>query len=215
MRDAGLRVHKQTVRGYGEGMLEGIQLAKGDVIIEFNPDGNSIPTDIPRIIAKVNEGYDLVIGSRYREGAKSDDDDWLTATGNWMFTRIVNLLFGTRYTDVLVGFRAYRRQAALRLRFDAPGLSWPCQSSPRFARAGRPATECPANEPARIGGKRKMMPFRTGLQISWLILRDFFTFWPERAAAQAGEAGTTETSPVGAMSHSSKQAPFKLLQCCK
>ena len=77
--------------------------------IEFNPDGNSIPEDIPRIVAKVNEGYDLVIGSRYRDGAKSDDDDWLTAAGNWMFTRIVNLLFGTSYTDVLVGFRAYRR----------------------------------------------------------------------------------------------------------
>src|SRR5262245_29769282 len=215
MRDAGLRVHSQTVRGYGEGMLEGIQLAKGDVIIEFNPDGNSIPTDIPRIIAKVNEGYDLVIGSRYREGAKSDDDDWLTATGNWMFTRIVNLLFGTRYTDVLVGFRAYRRQAALRLGFDAPALSWPCQSSTRFARAGLRVAEIPADEPARIGGKRKMMPLRTGLQISWLILRDFFTFWPQRAAAQVGATGTTKTISAGAMSNPGKHSPFKLLQRCK
>ncbi|MGZ3321677.1 MAG: glycosyltransferase family 2 protein [Xanthobacteraceae bacterium] len=103
-RAAGLRVHSQTTRGYGEGLLEAIRLSRCDVIIEFNPDGNSIPEDIPRIIAKINEGYDLVIGSRYRGGAKSDDDDWLTATGNWMFTRIVNLLFGTQYTDVLVGF---------------------------------------------------------------------------------------------------------------
>src|SRR5262249_10040370 len=172
LREAGLRVHQQTVRGYGEGMLEGIRLAKGDVIIEFSPDGNSIPTDIPRIIAKVNEGYDLVIGSRYPEGARSDDDDWLTATRNWMVTRLVTLLSGPRYTDVLAGFRAYRRQAALRLGFDAPALSWPCQSSTRFARAGLRVAEIPANEPARIGGKRKMMPLRTGLQISWLILRD-------------------------------------------
>ena len=140
MRGAGLRVHSQTVRGYGEGMLGAMQLAKGDVIIEFNPDGNSIPDDIPRIIAKVREGYDLVIGSRYRDGANSDDDDWLTATGNWMFTRIVNLLFGTRYTDALVGFRAYRRKEALRLGFDAPGLSWPCQA-PRAFRA--PGCESP------------------------------------------------------------------------
>ena len=109
-RGAGLHVHSQTSRGYGEGLLEAIRLSSCDVIIEFNPDGNSIPDDIPRIIAKINEGYDLVIGSRYREGAKSDDDDWLTAAGNWMFTRIVNLLFGTQYTDSLVGFRAYRRE---------------------------------------------------------------------------------------------------------
>src|SRR5260370_18219292 len=64
MRAAGLDVHMQTVRGYGEGLLEALHLAKGDVIIEFNPDGNSIPEDIPRIIAKISEGYDLVIGSR-------------------------------------------------------------------------------------------------------------------------------------------------------
>src|SRR5262245_445225 len=193
MRAAGLRVHSQTVRGYGEGMLEGMQIATGDVIIEFNPDGNSIPTDIPRIIAKVNEGYDLVIGSRYREGARSDDDDRLTAFGNWMFTRIVNVLFATRYTDVLVGFRAYRRAAALRLAFDAPGLSWPCQSSTRFARAGLRVTEIPANEPARIGGERKMMPLRTGLEISMLILRDFLTYWPKRAAAETSDAGAAKT----------------------
>ena len=79
MRNAGLRVHSQTVRGYGEGMLEAMQLASGDIIIEFNPDGNSIPDDIPRIIAKLREGYDLVIGSRYRDDAISEDDDWLTA----------------------------------------------------------------------------------------------------------------------------------------
>jgi glycosyltransferase involved in cell wall biosynthesis len=148
MRGAGLRVHSQTIRGYGEGMLEGVHLAQGDIIVEFTPDGNAIPADIPRIIAKVREGYDLVIGSRYRDGAKSDDDDWLTATGNWMFTRIVNVLFGTDYTDVLVGFRAYRRREALRLAFDAPGLSWPCQSSMRFPRAGLRVTEIPAHEPA-------------------------------------------------------------------
>jgi glycosyltransferase involved in cell wall biosynthesis len=178
LRAAGLTVHMQTVRGYGEGLLEGIQLAKGDVIIEFNPDGNCIPADIPRIIAKLNEGYDLVIGSRYRDGARSDDDDFVTALGNWMFTRIVNLLFGTRYTDALVGFRAYRRELALRLKLDATGLSWPCQTSTRFARAGLRVTEIPAHEPARIGGKRKMMPLRTGWQITMLILRDFLTFHP-------------------------------------
>ena len=216
MRDAGLRVHSQTSRGYGEGLLEAIHLASGDVIIEFNPDGNSIPADIPRIVAKINEGYDLVIGSRYREGAKSDDDDWLTATGNWMFTAIVNLLFGTQYTDSLVGFRAYRREQALRLDLDAPGLSWPCQTSTRFARAGLRVTEIFAHEPARIGGKRKMMPFRTGLQITKLILRDFLTFHPKPVPGKADRAAGAETmSAAATISNPGQRRPFKLLQQCK
>ena len=213
-RAAGLHVHSQTTRGYGEGLLEAIRLSRCDVIIEFNPDGNSIPEDIPRIIAKINEGYDLVIGSRYLDGAKSDDDDWLTATGNWMFTRIVNLLFGTQYTDVLVGFRAYRREPALRLDLDAPGLSWPCQSSTRFARAGLRVTEIPAHEPARIGGNRKMMPFRTGCQITQLILRDFFTFHPKREPAKKVPAARAEAM-TATISNPGERKPFTLLQRCK
>ena len=125
-----------------------------------------------------------------------------------MFTRIVNVLFGTRYTDVLVGFRAYRRKAALRLGFDAPGLSWPCQSSIRFARAGLRVTEIPAHEPARIGGKRKMMPFKTGLEITRLILRDFFTFRP-------GQGRSDVASPPAAVMNKPAARPYKMLQRCK
>ena len=215
LRGAGLRVHRQSIGGYGEGLLEAMHIARGDVIIEFNPDGNSIPADIPRIVAKVQEGYDLVIGSRYRDGAKSDDDDWLTALGNWMFTRIVNLLFRTSYTDVLVGFRAYRREQALRLGFDAPGLSWPCQSSTRFARAGLRVTEIPAHEPARIGGKRKMMPLRTGWQITRLILRDFFTFRPPKGQAVVDDAGEAAATATAAASSPSNRARYRYLHRCK
>lgn len=181
LRGQGLTVYSQQRGGYGKAMAYGLRQAKGDIVVEFTPDGNSIPADIPRIIAKVNEGYDLVIGSRYFAGARSEDDDWLTALGNRLFTGIVNLLFRARYTDVLVGFRAFRRQQALKLNLDAAGLSWPCQSSVRFARARLRVTEIPANEPHRIGGERKMRPFKTGWEIVKLILRDFAGFWPPKA----------------------------------
>lgn len=184
VKSQGLRVESQTARGFGAGMLQGLQQARGDVVIEFMPDGNSIPADIPRLIAKMEEGYDLVIASRYLEGASSEDDDWLTGFGNMMFTAIVNILFRSNYTDVLVGTRAFRREKALSLRFDAPGLSWPCQSSIRFVRAGLKTAEIPAREPARIGGTRKMRPLKTGWEITMLILRDFLTFWPGRKESE-------------------------------
>jgi glycosyltransferase involved in cell wall biosynthesis len=176
----GIRVHAQAGRGFGQGMLQGMQIARGEIVIEFMPDGNSIPADIPRMIDKMREGYDLVIGSRYFGGAKSDDDDFMTAWGNWMFTLMVNVLFNARYTDVLTGFRAYRRSAAMELDLDAPGLSWPCQSSIRFARAHLRVSEIPAHEPPRIGGVRKMRPFKTGWEILTLILRDLLWFHPNR-----------------------------------
>jgi glycosyltransferase involved in cell wall biosynthesis len=179
----GIRVHAQAGRGFGQGMLQGMHIAKGEIVVEFMPDGNSIPADIPRIIAKMREGYDLVVGSRYLGGAKSDDDDWMTARGNWLFTQIVNVLFGAHYTDVLTGFRSYRRGPAMQLGLDAPGLSWPCQSSIRFARASLRVSEILAHEPPRIGGVRKMKPFKTGWEICKLIMRDLLWFHPHRKAA--------------------------------
>jgi hypothetical protein len=86
-----------------------VKVARGDIIIEFPPDGNSLPEKIPEVIAAIEKGHDFVIVSRYKDGAKSHDDDFMTAIGNKLFTTLTNVLFRTSYTDVLVGYRAYRK----------------------------------------------------------------------------------------------------------
>ncbi|MEK6627797.1 MAG: glycosyltransferase family 2 protein [Bdellovibrionota bacterium] len=176
----GYEVHSQSKRGFGEAMKQGMLMAKGDIIIEFTPDGNSLPESIPQLIQKVHEGYDLVVASRYKDSAKSLDDDWLTGFGNWMFTKIVNFLFKAQITDILVGYRAYRKDIALKLNLDAPGLSWPCQTTLRFQWQGYKVTEIGADEPPRIGGERKMRPFKTGIEIVKTILREFYLFISSR-----------------------------------
>lgn len=172
----GFKVYVQDGKGFGDAMRLGLKHSTGDIIVEFLPDGNSLPEAIPQLIQKVREGNDLVVASRYCDGARSDDDDFLTAIGNKMFTAIVNLLFWQKFTDVLVGYRAYRKQAALTLNLDTPGLSWPAQTSIRFARRGFKCAEIGVTEPPRIGGVRKMRPFKTGWEITKLILRDFLFF---------------------------------------
>jgi glycosyltransferase involved in cell wall biosynthesis len=166
--------------GYGAAIREAVKVAKGDIIVEFPPDGNSLPEKIPEVIAKVREGYDLVIVSRYKDGAKSHDDDFMTAIGNKMFTALTNLMFGTSYTDVLVGYRAYRKDAFLTLDMDTNGLSWPAQSAIRFATRGYKVGEIPGDEPKRIGGVRKMRIFKTGFEILSLMVREYINMRRER-----------------------------------
>jgi glycosyltransferase involved in cell wall biosynthesis len=179
-RSQGYDVMELRGRGYGGAVREAVKVAKGDIIIEFPPDGNSLPERIPDLVAEIRNGYDFVIVSRYKGGARSDDDDFLTAIGNKCFTASANVLFGTCYTDLLVGYRGYRKELFAPLRLDAEGLSWPAQEAIRFARAGYKVGEIPGDEPKRIGGQRKMKIVKTGLEILFLIARECFQPRPGR-----------------------------------
>ena len=132
-----------------------------------------MPEKIPEVIAEIEKGYDFVIVSRYKNGAKSHDDDFMTGLGNKMFTALTNMLLGTSYTDVLVGYRAYRKELLPQLNLDAEGLSWPLQEAIRFATRGAKVGEIGGDEPERIGGQRKMSPLKTGWEILSLILREY------------------------------------------
>src|SRR5262249_44050399 len=157
-------------------------LIKGEILLTFSPDGNSIPELIPPLIAKMEEGYDMVIVSRYLGEAKSADDDWLTGFGNWLFTKTVNLLHGGRYTDAMVIYRAYRTKLIHDLELDQDRwyrtpewlfrtrISWEPMLSARAARRRLRVAEIPGDEPPRIGGERKLQMWKWGAAY-------YFQFW--------------------------------------
>ncbi len=173
-KEHGYKVHYQKSRGYGAGIMETWPETDADIIIEFPPDGSSMPEKIPDLIAKIKEGYDMVVASRYCDGAISYDDDSVTRFGNWLLTATINLLFRAKYTDTLVGFRAYRKSVLSKVRLSTRGLSWTAQQGIQFAKAGLKVVEIGVDEPARIGGIRKMHPIKTGFEILWVIIREFF-----------------------------------------
>ena len=168
----GLRVLRQRRRGYGAGMREVMAIARGEYVIEFMADGNCDPAGIPRLVAKIREGYDLVVASRYVDGARSDDDTVVTRFGNWCFTTLINLLFGGRFTDAMMGFRAYRIAAFQTMQVDEDGLTFPTQGSIQFTRHGYRIAEIGSSEPKRIGGVRKAHNFYTGLALLRMIGRE-------------------------------------------
>src|SRR5208282_1748257 len=80
-REQDYQVYIQQQPGFRHAYVEVWPYVEGDVVITFSPDGNSIPELIPELVAKMREGYDMVIVSRYLGGAKSEDDDLLTGFG--------------------------------------------------------------------------------------------------------------------------------------
>lgn len=185
-RSRGYDVVVQSRPGLRQAYVEALQQARGDVILTFSPDGNSVPELIPRLIEKMDEGYDMVIASRYLDGARSEDDDRITAFGNWLFTKTVNVLHGGRYTDCLVIFRAYRRALVQELDLDGESayalaerlfrtrLSWEPLLSVRAAKRRLRVAEIPGDEPPRIGGQRKLQIWRWGGGYYFQFLRELF-----------------------------------------
>lgn len=177
----------QKKKGVRYAYIEAFPHISGDIVITFSPDGNSIPELIPKLIEKMKEGYDMVIVSRYKDDAKSYDDDYLTAFGNWVFTQLINTLHGARYTDAMVMYRAWKRELFTALDLDKEE-SYATEKllgtvmgvepllSVRCAKRRLKVTEIPGDEPPRIGGERKLLPFRWGGAYLLQIFRELY-FW--------------------------------------
>ena len=186
-KENGYFLLKQKKYGLRNAYGEALEYATGDVIITFSPDGNSIPEYIPPLIKKMREDYDMVIVSRYAEGAKSYDDDLLTSFGNWLCTSLINLLYGTKYSDALVMFRAWKKEIFYTLDLDK---DYTYSFEDRIfnkeiggvepllcVRAAKRKLRCadiPGDEPVRLSGKRKLHIVRWGVTHLFQIIREKF-----------------------------------------
>ena len=75
----------------------------------LDADGSTDPAEIPRFVDALKHGADFAKGSRFMPGAGSSDISRLRQYGNYWLNTIVNLLYGTRYTDLCYGYNAFRR----------------------------------------------------------------------------------------------------------
>ena len=185
-RENGYQIHVQKKKGIRFAYLEILGMLEGDVILTFSPDGNCPVDAIPKLIEKMREGYDLVIGSRYAENAKSEDDDLVTGFGNWLFTRTVNILHRAHFTDSMVIFRAFKRQLIYDLDLDKEEsyllperlfgaiISWEPLMSVRAAKRKLKIADVAVGEPPRLGGERKLRIWRWGAAYYFQIWSELF-----------------------------------------
>lgn len=187
-KEQGYDVVVQKKMGMRHAYMEALPHMKGDVILTFSPDGNSIPELIPEAIAKYKEGYDMVIVSRYAQGAKSYDDTPVTAFGNWLFSTSISLLHGHRYHDAMVIYRIYRKDLIQELDLDKDDsyafeerlfrtvVSWEPLLSIRAAKRNLKIAEIPGDEPAREGGVAKLQVLKWGAAYMWQNCREVFVW---------------------------------------
>jgi glycosyltransferase involved in cell wall biosynthesis len=162
-----IRVIYQDGKGKGNALRAGITNATGDIIITIDADGSMDPEQIPAFIAPLISGYDYVKGSRFLPGSGTLDMPWLRRLGNRIFTTLVNLLYGTRYTDLCYGYNAFWKKRLEVLNLKSDGFEIETEMHVQVAKGRLKVTEVPSFEQARLDGKGRLKTFRDG----WRILR--------------------------------------------
>lgn len=109
----GVHVVHQPIRGYGNAYLKGFASARGQYLIMGDADDTYDFALVPEFLDKLmNHGYEFVSGSRYIKNGHRSIPFLNRFFGNPILTVILNLLFGTHYTDVYCGFRGFNNMRA-------------------------------------------------------------------------------------------------------
>lgn len=171
----GVRVVHQPARGYGNAYLKGFSEAHGQYFIMADADDTYEFALIPKFLAKLNEGYDFVTGSRYLDKG-SANITWLHRyVGNPLLTLGLNTLFGTPYTDVYCGYRAFTREAYEKIQPVSPGMEFNLELAINAHLAGLKYCEIPIILAPRIG-ESKLNTFKDG----WRSLRMMILYCPNK-----------------------------------
>ncbi len=172
IKDLGYPVYIQPTKGFGEAFDYGISKATGDVIILMNSDGSQNPADIPKLLDKINEGYDIVLASRYMKESGSDDDTFVRHIGNRFFTRLTNFRWKTKISDALYFFIAVRKEITEKMeKPKSKNFDYCAQFVINAHKAGAKFGEVPSFERKRTGGKEKTVAWKHGSLILWSIIR--------------------------------------------
>ena len=169
-----VRVIYQTGTGKGNALACGFAQSSGDIIVMLDADGSTDPQEIPRFVAALETGADFVKGSRFITGGGSDDFTPLRRFGNRMLSRMVNVLFGTNYTDLCYGYTAFRRSCLDEFSVDANGFEVETLMNVRAARSGVSIAEVPSFEHLRLSGDSNLSTRKDGIRVLRTIIAEKF-----------------------------------------
>jgi len=163
---AGARVVSEPRRGYGSAYLAGFAAARGEYIVMADADLTYDFNEIPRFVAKLNDGAELVMGDRM-DNIQPGAMPWLHRyIGNPLLSGLLNLFFRTGVKDAHCGMRALRRDVLPRLDLRTTGMEFASEMVIRASKEHLKIAEFPIEYHPR-GGESKLSSFRDG----WRHLR--------------------------------------------
>lgn len=155
-------------KGNGAAIKRGALAASGEVLVFMDADNQHDPADVPRLLEKLEQGYDLVVGARSGFSSQASVARW---SANTFYNRLASWMVGQRIEDLTSGFRAVRRREFLGFLYLLPnGFSYPTTSTMAFFRAGYSVGFVPITVRARLG-KSHINLLRDGVRFFLIIFK--------------------------------------------
>ncbi len=154
-------------KGNGSAIKTGARAATGDVIVFLDGDGQHKPEDIPRLLAELDNGYDMVVGARDRESQA----DSYRALANGIYNWLSSTMTGHAIKDLTSGFRAVKADKFREFIYLLPnGFSYPTTCTMAFFRAGYSVGYVPIATETRQG-KSHISPLKDGVRFLIIIFK--------------------------------------------
>jgi glycosyltransferase involved in cell wall biosynthesis len=170
----GAKVVVEPQRGYGAAYLKGLSEARGRYIIIGDSDNTYDFYDIPKFTAKLSQGYDFVMGSRFKGGIKKGSMSWSHRyIGNPVLSGICRLFFHTRLSDIHCGMRGFTQDAFRKMQLMTLGMEFATEMVVSALTCNLKISEIPINYHPRQG-ESKLRP----LYDAWRHVRFMLLYCP-------------------------------------
>ena len=165
----------QKNKGYGDALILGINNVLTKYFCIFNADGSFNPKELSIMYQKLTiNKIDFIFASRYEINCSSDDDTLITLIGNFIFTKIGNIFFSLKITDILYTFVIGNTDAFKKLNLENKDFSFCVELPIKANKMGYKLDTSKSHERARIGGRKKVNAFKDGLLILISMFKLFF-----------------------------------------
>ncbi len=154
--------------GNGASIKRGARHARGEVLVFMDADGQHDPACIPRLLDKLAEGYDMVVGARDGDGQANLHRGLANRFYNWLASRMT----GHQVADLTSGFRAARAEKFREFLHLLPnGFSYPTTSTMAFFRSAYPVAYVPIPVAKRVGNGSHIRPIKDGVRFLLIIFK--------------------------------------------
>ncbi len=176
----GARVVHVPQKGYGSALMGGIASAQGRYVIMGDADDSYDFLEIPRLLARLREGHDLVQGCRLPSGGGRVLPGAMPFLHRWwgnpMFSLMVRRMFGAPVHDVYCGLRGFRRTLYDQLNLQCTGMEFATEMIIKASLYGRPIAEVPVT--LHPDGRKTHAPHLRTFRDGWRTLRFFLMYSP-------------------------------------